>query len=673
MYETSSTHSSGISLKTQLYGLVFFLALMSFFSSLIMSVDHTRNYLNEQMGIHAQDAATSLGLSISPYLGEENIVIAETMMAAIFDSGYYASMVLVSPANKNLLSMNHPSTIEGVPQWFIDLFPLSPPTRNSEVSSGWTIAGTLHVTSHPGVSYLQLWNYSLNALSGLLFTLVASLLVAYIIIKAVLRPLYIVTEQANAITKKQFIYNKRTPITKELRLVTSAINSMVKNVQKTFISMTDHTEILTKEAYKDNLSQMGNRRAFENQLHSHFDERRITQASIVLITLPSLQNINLELGYKDGDEYILKAVKIIKLWLSNIQGTQFYRIAGGCFIVTFPVSLDLCIKNIENAQKKLNAFNSNRYSNGFAKIVMCSYNKKDNTGDLLSRLDTLSTQHKALVSSADAFNEYKAPALGLQEWKILINDIISSGDIAFSFQPVVLKDKPLPLYSELFTHFTHNNESINNGQFFAMAERLDLTSALDKKLIMAFTNLKKHYQDQRFAINLSDQSLHDEEFLSWLENYIPLNKETFENIVFEINESSLLNDIDSAKEVIALLKQHDIKVCIERFGSNLSSFKYLRGLNVDYVKLDGSYTRDLISNPDNNYFIHAVNQICQGLGITVIACHIENEETFEKILDLSIGAYQGKYLQSPHKITINHKKTNSQSHTFNLELAYDLT
>jgi len=431
--------------------------------------------------------------------------------------------------------------------------------------------------------------------------------------------------------------------------------------------MTDHAESLAQEAYIDTLTQVGNRRALDNQLHSHFVDADSLDSSIALVTLPSLLNVNTELGFKDGDEYVLKVINTIQGELNQIQGVQYYRISGGSFIVTLPTSIDLAIKDFENVHKKLNALNSHRYCNGFARLVTCAYNKNDNLGDLLSRLDTLSTQSKGEVIAPDLSDEHKTASLGLQQWKSLINDIINKGNVDFSFQPVSYKNDATPLYIELFTNFSHKNQNINNGQLFAMAERLNLTTELDKKLLMSVTDLKKRFPDQVFAINLSNQSIHDVEFTTWLDNYIQLNQDVFENMIFEINESSLLNDVITSKEIINLFKHYNIKVCIERFGSSLSSFKYLRGLNVDFVKLDGSYIRDLINNPDNNYFIQAVTQICQGLGITVIACHIENEATFNKINELSINAYQGNFLQAPQKITIGHTKTDSPEAFFALK------
>ncbi|MBL4909510.1 MAG: EAL domain-containing protein [Alteromonadaceae bacterium] len=652
---TQQTAFSGISLKTQLYGLIIFFGLVSFIAMLLINVNSTREYLNEQMSIQAQDTATSLGLSISPYLDEENLVIAETMTNAIFDSGYYAAIKLISPDKKVIIERTNPKTVEGVPTWFRNLFELTPPTMGSEVNNGWTIAGTLFVTSHAGISYLQLWHYSLKNFYNSLTILLLSLLLARVIINAVLRPLHQVEQQALAITNKHFVINKNIPFTKELRTVTMAINVMVNNIQKTFNSMTEHAEKLVQDAYIDKLTQIGNRRAFENQFKeiSH-DSNSTIHTTVALVTLPSLSAVNTELGFTEGDNYVLKVIELLNTALTSFTNVKYFRIAGGSFIVIIPSAIELCSEQLEALKKTLNTFNSHRYKNNFATIVATPFSAHSNMGKLLSTLDTLSTE-KNIFTLTPSINNKKTPSLGLQQWKELINKIIKSGDVCFSYQPIMVKNQDSPLYLELFSGFTHNNEVINNGQIFAMAERLNLMLELDKKLIMEVVKLPIQNNKQRIAINLSDRSIHDAEFIAWLNQYINQYADFFTHVVFEINESSLLCDVSSAKKVITLLKQHGIKICIERFGATLCSFKYLRGLNVDYVKLDGSYIRDLIKNPDNNYFIQAVSQICQGLGIRLIACHIENEPTFNKINDLAIDCYQGRFIQMPYKFNIKAK------------------
>ena len=131
-----------------------FVLLLVFVGTIYINVNSTRDYIESQLSSHSQDTATSLGLSISPYVADENsLPIVETMVNAIFDSGYYQSITLLSTDGNVVLSKQNPPTPEGVPNWFRDMFPLNPPTSETEINSGWNMAGTLEVTSHPGKGY----------------------------------------------------------------------------------------------------------------------------------------------------------------------------------------------------------------------------------------------------------------------------------------------------------------------------------------------------------------------------------------------------------------------------------------------------------------------------------------------------------------------------------------
>lgn len=655
---------NGFSLKTQIYGLVVFLGFISFIGSLLISVEHTKDYLNDQMGSHAQDTATSLGLSISPYLSNENLIITETMVSAIFDSGYYASIELVAPDDKTvLISRYNPKTVDKVPNWFIDMFELSPPSRESEVHNGWQIAGTLKVTSHAGVSYYQLWQYGSKAFIAFAIILFVSLLLAYFILNAVLQPLMLVEKQAVAVSKKQFIINPKQPFTRELKVVVNALNTMVENVQNNFNSLTRQAENITKEAYLDKLTSLGNRRAFNSQFNAHLNEMDADDiGTIALIELPSLQKVNLQFGYQTGDEYVLTVIDTVQSAFSGISALKLYRINGGSFIMTIAQPVDICQQEIQKLLADFSQLNSDKYPDGFAKLVVSTYKKLDPLKKLLSDLDTLLTQESSTLSSTidgnnSAFVENNGLSLGLQQWHNLIDDILQAGDIHFLFQPVKALNTAQQttiktgnfnsLYDELLAKFSFNKQVIPNNQLFSMAERLNLTEQLDKKLITAAVGFITEDIKQPLAINLSQQSLLSESFRLWLTTLIAKNPLCRKNLFFEINETSLLKNIGLATKHISIFKSLDIGICIERFGTSFTSFKYLRGLDLDYIKIDGSYVRDLSENSDNNYFIQAVNQICHGLGIKVIACHIESDEILTLVKTLECDAYQGQHIQAP--------------------------
>ncbi|PAJ73486.1 hypothetical protein CJF42_15645 [Pseudoalteromonas sp. NBT06-2] len=642
----------GTSLKTQIYGLVIFLGIISFICSLLISVEHTKDYLNEQMGSHAQDTATSLGLSISPYLDEENIIIAETMVSAIFDSGYYAAMEFTTIEGDALISRHNPNQVETVPTWFIDMFALFPPVRSSEISNGWQIVGNLSVTSHAGVSYFQLWQYASKAFIAFSFILLFSLAIAYFILSAVLKPLAMVEHQAICVSKKQFILNPEKPFTRELKVVIEALNSMVSNVQKNFDSMTRQAERITKEAYLDKLTGLGNRRAFESQFNASLSDISDDEsATIALIELPSLQKVNNESGYQAGDKYVLSVVNELKNAFIEIENTKIYRINGGSFIITIAQCTSLCQNEIKTLNNQFLSLERSHSSDNFAKLVATPYQNTDSMKKLLIDLDNLITQDSTQLKIKKAiFTENSGLSLGLQDWKNLIKNIMNTGHIQFLYQPVKDINNINTLYDELLAKFYFEDKIIPNNQLFSMAERLKLTQELDIKLITNAINFVSNDLDNKLAINLSQQSLFSTSFNLWLKNFLNENEHCRDRLIFEINETALLKDIELATKNINLFKTLGINICIERFGTSFTSFKYLRGLDLDFIKLDGSYIKDLLNHTENNYYIQAVNQICHSLGIKVIACHIESDEVLNLIKELECDACQGQYIQKPTEL-----------------------
>lgn len=140
-------------LSTQLStSLAIFLVLV-FAGSFIINVKLTREYVNEQLATHAQDTATSLGLSITPYIGEPNgIIVAETMVNAIFDRGFYQYITVSDMEGNLLIERKNPNTQDSVPAWFTNLVEVTPPVQRTELNDGWTLAGELTVQSHPGLA-----------------------------------------------------------------------------------------------------------------------------------------------------------------------------------------------------------------------------------------------------------------------------------------------------------------------------------------------------------------------------------------------------------------------------------------------------------------------------------------------------------------------------------------
>ena len=637
---------NGLSLKTQVYGLIIVISVVSFVVRIVTDVETTRDYLQTQMGSHAQDTATSLGLSISPYLEEDSLMIAQTMATAIFDSGYYKKIKFTDPQNKMIFELTNPKRVESVPNWFINIVKLDAPTMSSELNNGWIMAGTLEVTSHVGQSYQTLWEHTKRSLYGSFLLLIASLLVAFLILRAVFRPLKAVENQAHLVTRKRFTLNDEIPMARELRTVTQAINNMVINLQSTFDSLTKQTQALTEEVYIDSLTGLGNRKSFDNHFNSVVDTiSSDTPISAMMITLPSLANINQTVSYQDGDEHVNEVANILKTTFGGLTNAKVFRLNGSTFIALAPYDSDFLSRTHLEITDAFSQQKNSLHVNGFANFALVSVEKGMPIAGLLSALDTGCTigNRNNKVDKDTLFS--------VTQWRSLIQSILSSAEVSFSVQPVKhANTQHKQCYFEVFSHFIFEGEKVNNGHLFAMAEKLNLTEELDKKIIRNFINIKEQYPEDIFALNLSKASLYSTDFIEWLTLYSHTKPVIKTNLLFELHEISLLYNVHIASQHIDIIKDIGINVCIEHFGTSLTSFRYLQGLDIEYVKIDGSYIQDLLDNNQSQFFIQTVNNICHGFGIKVLACLIEKPETLRILENLGCDGVQGNLIMAPSQI-----------------------
>ena len=147
-----------MTLSRRLALMVMVLLLFVFIGTFFTSVRNTRHYLEAQLESHAQDTATSLGLSISTHLANGDQASIDSMSDAIFDRGYYRKLIVEDAKGNVLKKLELPISIEGVPSWFISAFPLETPVGEAAVMSGWSQAGRVLIQSHPGYAYIELWD-----------------------------------------------------------------------------------------------------------------------------------------------------------------------------------------------------------------------------------------------------------------------------------------------------------------------------------------------------------------------------------------------------------------------------------------------------------------------------------------------------------------------------------
>jgi EAL domain-containing protein (putative c-di-GMP-specific phosphodiesterase class I) len=150
-----------------------------------------------------------------------------------------------------------------------------------------------------------------------------------------------------------------------------------------------------------------------------------------------------------------------------------------------------------------------------------------------------------------------------------------------------------------------------------------------------------------FAINLSGQSLGDDELLNFIEEEIDSSGVPSSSLCFEVTESAAVSSRDKAQAFIDALKKRGCRFSLDDFGAGLSSFAYLKNFNVDVLKIDGSFIRDITDNRISESMVAAITQVAKVMELETVAEYVESEETRKLVAELGVHFAQGHAIGKP--------------------------
>jgi EAL domain-containing protein (putative c-di-GMP-specific phosphodiesterase class I) len=192
--------------------------------------------------------------------------------------------------------------------------------------------------------------------------------------------------------------------------------------------------------------------------------------------------------------------------------------------------------------------------------------------------------------------------------------------------------------------------------FIAAAERYHLMTSIDRWVVK--TALRALAEAQRsglsrpmlFAINLSGQSIGDEAFLAFVLEELESSGVETRCICFEITETAAISKLDSAVRFIRMVKARGCRFILDDFGSGLSSFAYLRDLQVEFLKIDGEFVQNMMEDRVKRAMVESINQIGHVMGLTTIAEWVENRETLDALTEMGLDYAQGYWLCRPQPL-----------------------
>jgi EAL domain-containing protein (putative c-di-GMP-specific phosphodiesterase class I) len=194
---------------------------------------------------------------------------------------------------------------------------------------------------------------------------------------------------------------------------------------------------------------------------------------------------------------------------------------------------------------------------------------------------------------------------------------------------------------------------VPSDALFSAAERYRIMPQIDRWVTSTTISRLAECADDllelgaSFAVNLSGQSLGDKEILEFIENELDASKLPASLLCFEITESAAVSNFNTAQSFIDRLRERGCKISLDDFGAGLSSFAYLKNFNVDILKIDGSFVRDVAENRISEAMVAAITQVAKIMGLETVAEFVETKAAHQLLRKLKVDFAQGHYVGKP--------------------------
>ncbi|HUP93817.1 MAG TPA: EAL domain-containing protein [Burkholderiales bacterium] len=646
--------------------LAFIISLMwvlVFFATLAVVVSSTRDYLQRAMESHAQDTATSLGLSITHSAKSNDVATIDTMANAIFDRGYYREILVKRSNGEVLVAKRLEEAVEGVPGWFIKAFPLKTPRMDATVMDGWRQVAVVEVVSHAGHAYSELWRVSVRSAWVLFIVAIVSLVLVLVIMGRALRPLRDMEQQAINIAKREFTTLKKLPWARELHRITFALNSMVVAVERMLTEQSELAEKMRQKAYVDEVTGLMNRSDFSERLrHLIGAPTKFASGALVIIRIRGFAAYNERNGRVAGDGLLAQTATILNRFAARDERSLLARLDGPEFALLVPDIAEAAVPALgDELVKELGEIEEFPHTEtsimAHVGIAYYRYSEDASFGKVMAAANAaLAT---AQARDAPAWHVQEADATGKSsalylEISGMFQVGLSPDRVALQYQtvkPCVGEEAAWRYRTEACVRIVGTDGSmIRAGLFIAAAKRLGALRLLDQIVIdkvMQHVQIHGPVQGGPTAVNLSMESIVDPEFVTWLVAKLRAQPDIARNLILEVAENAISSKIQDIKPIFARLRETGVRMSIDRFGQSAASLGYLRSLVVDYIKIDGSFTPDILTSTDRQFFVQALVGIAHGLGIQVIMEWVENERQFDMVKSLGVDGAQGYYIGKP--------------------------
>ncbi len=421
---------------------------------------------------------------------------------------------------------------------------------------------------------------------------------------------------------------------------------------------------LSYQAAHDPLTTLINRTEFEARLTSVLEKSQQFHwvSCLLYLDLDQFKVINDTCGHAAGDQLLVQVSQSLNHCLREMD--TLGRLGGD----EFGVILERCQlqQGLQVAEKLRDVVESCRFQwENHTFPLSVSIGVVEVTGNSPSKIEMLSLADNACNLAKEAgrnqIKVYEASdaqvyaRAGEMQWVSKITQALENDRYTLFCQPIIHM-KSGQKDCEILIRMLDDNGIALPGTFIPAAERYNLMPSLDKWVIRRLLGTLNSQPDlqkkfNKFAVNLSGTSICSAGFAEYIEEQLGLSMVPPSLICFEITETAAVANLPIAIEFIKRLKALGCQFSLDDFGSGLSSFGYLKNLPVDYLKIDGSFVKDIDNDEIDLAMVKSINDIGHVMGLKTIAEFVENAQILHLLTLIKVDFAQGYYVGRPKPLT----------------------
>lgn len=414
----------------------------------------------------------------------------------------------------------------------------------------------------------------------------------------------------------------------------------------------------------DSMTGLMSRSGFEAQLHESFGTLKTDNDThqIIYFDLDNLQLVNDTFSRKAGDEVIMRFARLLEedlpksAVLSRLTGDDF------CMLLTHADS-DAALeyaKNLRKSASSLRYLEGDRSIQVTMSIGIAGFDRT--SGDEGNALTTARMACEAAKEHGrdriEIYDEGNRSVVRRYDDMQLVAEIqqaLDADGFELLAQPInsLSDDSTNPRFEILLRMEDGEGGRVQTGALFSAAERYRMMPQIDRWVVsttiakLAEIREEVEAQNAIFAMNLSGQSLCDDDFLKFIEEEIDRSNLPESSLCFEITESAAVSNLKKAQAFIDCLHERGCQISLDDFGAGLSSFAYLKNFNVDTLKIDGGFIRDITDNRISESMVAAITQVAKVMELKTVAEYVETEETRALVSELGVDFAQGHIIGKP--------------------------